>query len=100
MEMIDKGHGIFVTKCEFFNHGDHGCFWYKGCRFKFSKNCPKSIIDLKNMLVYRQDIDVLTDTDYLYLEKVLHLPSDYGIFYDELMETWKDLNEKDFIYLE
>jgi hypothetical protein len=52
------------------------------------------------MLVYRQDVEILTETDYLYLEEILHLPYKDGIFYDELINSWKELNEKEFIKLD
>lgn len=97
MEMIDKGHGVFVTKCVFSNHGDHGCFWYKGCRFKFTQDCPQSILDLKSMVVYKQDLEKLSDYDYLHLKNVLNQPCGDDIFYSDLIQTWKDLNEKEFV---
>ena len=97
MAMVDKGHGIFVTPCIFYNHGDHGCFWYTGCRFKFTEKCPQSIISLTSMLVYSQDFEKLSDFDYLYLKNVLNQPFKDGLFYDELIRSWKELNEKDFV---
>ena len=49
------------------------------------------------MLVYSQDFEKLSDFDYLYLKNVLNQPFKDGLFYDELIRSWKELNEKDSV---
>lgn len=81
-------------------------FHYKGIHFKFSRNMPKNVQDVRKMIAFKREQNKIDDHELTELCKILKsrpirkLAGKFDTVYECALATWEILNDRDVDYID
>lgn len=81
-------------------------FHWKGVHFRLSRNIPKNATQARKMIAFSKEQNKLSDHELTELCKILRSKpvkprkTNFKTVYDQIVEMWETLNERDVDYID
>ena len=91
---------------EYVNELKFAHFHWKGVHFRLSKNMPKNVTQARKMIAFSKERNKLDDHELTELCKILESKpvkprkNPFKTVYEQIIEVWETLNERDADYID